>query len=117
MGDELTAAERKKHIEEEATFKATVLSEFKFAREQRQEDKKDLGTKFDRMEKKHTETYISVFEKIEKNGKAIIANQTNIENAVKNIDSMKKKSAILGGGSGLGGGAIMLAIKEFLEGR
>ena len=102
---EFTASERRKHIEDEASFKATVLGEFKFAREQRTEDKKDINDRFDRMEKKHTDTYTAVFEKIEKNGKAIAVNATNIGN-------VQKKSAGIGGASGLGGGAIILFLKE-----
>ena len=59
-------------------FQEVVLNNFHTASEQRKEDKKAIHTRIDRMEDKHTQTYISVFEKIEKNGKAIIANQTNI---------------------------------------
>ena len=94
-------------------FQEVVLNNFKNATDQRKEDKKDIHTRIDRMEKKHTETYTAVFKDIRENGEAIITNQTNIENAVKSIDGMKKKSAGIGGASGLGGGAMILAAKEF----
>ena len=103
------------------TFQEVVLSKFDTATDQRKEDKKDIDLKFVRMEKKHTETYSAVFKDIRDNGEAIIANQTNIENVSKDIDGIKKKSALLGGGSGLGGGAMILVVKEFwnsfVEGR
>ena len=80
---------------------------------QREEDKKDItakfdkmDTKFDKMEKKHTETYINVFDKIGENVGKIATNAANIKNN-------QKKSAGIGGASGLGGGAIILAAKEF----
>lgn len=110
---DLTAGERRKHIEEEASFKATVLGEFKFAREQRTTDKKDFTDRFNRMEKKHTETYTNVFEKIELNGKAIIANQTNIDaikddvkdDIKKDIDKLETDVKKVGRKSGVTSGA------------
>ena len=86
-----------------------MLGEFKFAREQRTEDKKDFTDRFDRAEKKHTDTYTSVFEKIEENGKQIATNTANIK-------TNAKKTAGIGGASGLGGSAIMMALKEFFMG-
>lgn len=102
-------------------FQEVVLNNFANASNQRKEDKKDFNERFNRMEKKHTETYTAVFKDIRSNGEAIITNQTKLEGVDKDIDAMKKKSALLGGGSGLGGGAMILAVKEiwnsFLEGR
>ena len=106
---DLTAGERRKHIEDEASFKATVLGEFKFAREQRTEDKKDFTDRFDKMEKKHTDTYISVFDKIGASEKKIAKNEANIKN-------IAKKTAGIGGASGLGGSVIMMTLKEFFIG-
>lgn len=101
----MTEVERRKHIEDEASFKATVLGEFRFAREQRTEDKKDFKDRFDNMEKKHTDTYTSVFDKIGTNAGDIKTNKANIANNA-------KKTAGIGGASGVGGGAIILFLKE-----
>ena len=65
-----------------------------------------MDTKFDKMEKKHTETYTNVFNKIGESVGNIATNAANIKNN-------QKKSAGIGGASGLGGGAIILGIKEF----
>ena len=86
-------------------FQEVVLNNFNTASEQRKEDKKDIHKRMDRMEEKHTETYSSVFNKIEENGKAIATNTANIK-------TNQKKSAGIGGASGLGGGAIILFLKE-----
>ena len=61
------------------------------------------------MEKKHTKTYTDVFEKIEDNGKQIATNTANIKN-------VQKKSAGIGGASGIGASAMMMALKEFFMG-
>ena len=102
-------------------FQEVVLNNFHTASEQRKEDKKDFSEKFIRMEKKHTDTYTAVFKDIRENGEAIIANQTKLEGLDEDVSAMKKKSAVIGSGSGLGGGAIILALKEiwnsFSEGR
>ena len=103
---DFTAAERRAHIEGEASFKTTVLNEFKFAREQRTEDKRDFKDRFDKMEEKHTDTYKDVFGKIEDNGKDIATNTANIK-------TNAKKTAGIGGVSGLTGSGIMMALKEF----
>ena len=58
------------------------------------------------MREKHTDTYKDVFTLIGKNAKSIATNAANIKNN-------QKKSAGIGGASGLGGGAIILGIKEF----
>ena len=67
----MTEAERKSHIEAEASFKATVLNKLDYAADQRKDDKKAIHARMDRMETKHTDIYKDVFTLIGENAKQI----------------------------------------------
>ena len=79
----MNSAERERHIEGEAAFKATVLNEFKNAKDQRKEDKKDINKRIDDMKVKHTDTYKDVFTLIGKNA-------TQIATMVERVDGVKE---------------------------
>lgn len=48
-----------------------------------------------------------------KNSTSVKVAHTRIDDMKEDVVAMKKKSALLGGGSGLGGGALMAFIKDF----
>jgi len=120
----MTEAERRKHIEEEATFKATVISSLEFAKESRERETKAINDRIERGEKHHTTIYGKLFDELKADRIIMTANQVNIENVLKDIkDDVKpsiatletdaKKSALkLGGGAGGLGAGIIIAIKE-----
>lgn len=125
--NELSPAERKKHIEDEATFKQKVLSGLEYAKESRERDTQSIHSRIERMETKHTDTYKDVFTLIGKNATQIATMAERVEGvkddvkddvkgSIKDLeDDVKKVGRKSGIASGTIASAVIKAVEKGLE--